>query len=119
MIKVLLWIWQFPQNIVGLVAIWILRAEKISKWPGAYLIRNSDISVCYGEIILMNNTLSERVYKHETGHRIQSRRLGIFYLLIIGVPSLVHLLWYKKHTNKDYFSFWIEAWADKLAGIKR
>ena len=59
---------------------------------------------------------------HEKGHRIQSKILGPFYLIVIGLPSLI---WATLHSSVrrlgtiDYFSFYTEKWADRLGGVKR
>ena len=59
---------------------------------------------------------SNSLIQHEYGHVIQSALLGPFFLLIVGLPSLiwarVFASWRKKH-NKDYYSFYTESWADK------
>lgn len=63
------------------------------------------------------------VVKHEgIGHGTQSRYLGWFYLLIIGLPSIVWASLYGSiipYTHNGYYKFPTEAWADKLAGIVR
>ena len=59
---------------------------------------------------------------HEYGHTRQSLRLGWLYLVVIGLPSL---LWawahstFKRLQEVDYYSFYTEAWADRLGGVKR
>lgn len=65
----------------------------------------------------------ELVRKHEKeGHRKQSMMLGPLYLIVIGLPSLV---WSALHSSVrrlrtvNYFSFYTEKWADRLAGVKR
>ena len=52
----------------------------------------------------------------------QSKYLGVFYLLVVGIPSVIHAWmsggWHKcDHGN--YYHFWTERWADKLSGITR
>ena len=57
---------------------------------------------------------------HTKGHSKQSRILGPLYLLVIGLPSVI---WealrtcFKYFRKKDYYSFYTEKWADKLAGV--
>lgn len=59
---------------------------------------------------------------HEYGHTMQSHMLGIFYLIVIGAPSII---WagcfdkYREKTGKSYYSFFTEKWADKLGGVER
>ena len=59
--------------------------------------------------------------KHEYGHCCQSQKLGWFYLLIIGLPSII---WcncfeaYRKKYNISYYSFYTESWANQLGGVE-
>ena len=59
--------------------------------------------------------------KHEYGHTIQSKYLGWFYLLVIGLPSLIWA-WcfeeYRRKTNTSYYWFYTERWANKLGGVQ-
>jgi hypothetical protein len=58
--------------------------------------------------------------KHEYGHTIQSKYLGWFYLLVIGLPSLI---WancfeeYRKKTGMSYYDFYTESSANKLGEV--
>ena len=67
-------------------------------------------------------TYYQNYVKHEYGHSIQSKYLGIFYLLIVGLPSII---WagcfekYRKKHNKSYYDFYTERSADKLGGVER
>ena len=54
--------------------------------------------------------------KHEYGHGLQSLMLWIFYLFIIGIPSLCNQ---NIRNEKIYFSKYPENWADKLGNVKR
>ena len=59
--------------------------------------------------------------RHELGHCKQSQILGWFYLLVIGLPSVLHAWLYRRDPSDPdgYYRFYTEAWADRLAGIKR
>ena len=65
--------------------------------------------------------------KHESGHAQQSKRLGIFYLIIIGLPSisgnifsrLFHKKWEPKKRILWHYNLPWEKWADKLGGVRR
>ena len=65
----------------------------------------------------------ELVRKHEKeGHRKQSMMLGPFYLIVIGLPSLIRAALHssvRRLRTVDYFSFYTEKWADRLGGVKR
>lgn len=61
----------------------------------------------------------EEVVAHEQdGHVKQSHYLGPFYLLVIGIPSITWASTYRMLGFKNYYSFYTEAWANKLAGLE-
>lgn len=127
MIKLLLYIWQLPQNLLGLLVILFTGAHKTvisewvaSKWP--------PFGVSLGNYIIFGGAGgSVDALKHEQGHQKQSRYLGPLYLLIIGLPSILgnvfDKLFHKKWpVNKRilwYYKQPWEAWADKLGGVER
>lgn len=78
--------------------------------------------ISLGKYIIISQWAKKATVMHEYGHCIQSRYLGWFYLLVIGIPSLVWAGLYgwvidaKKHS---YYDFYTEKWADKLGGVDR
>ena len=60
---------------------------------------------------------------HEMGHSFQSRMLGPFYLVLIGIPSLLRVAyaWYYRKRRgiswTHYFDGYPEKWADHLGGV--
>ena len=120
-LSVILYIWQLPQNLVGL----FLRLF----YPYAKKVEISGIKVFYGGISLGDtifvNREDETSVMHEHGHQIQSLYLGPLYLIVIGLPSL---LWAgfiygskicPRVPNGYYKLFYTEIWADKLGGVIR
>lgn len=106
-------LWQLPQNICGLAYKLYTNPRKIR--DGIYRKKNGG-SVSLGDYIFLG-TDNQWVLIHEQGHQKQSLILGPLYLLVIGLPSLLNasMGW----TSKErYYSFYTEAWANKLAGIK-
>lgn len=133
-IKALLLIWELPQNIAG--AFYFIIHGVFAK---TFIIDDGDSFEMYSDMQRGAVSLGVfRVYKseyygntaqfvkltrmHEKGHRIQSKMLGPIYLIVIGLPSLI---WATLHSSVrrlravDYFSFYTEKWADRLAGVKR
>ena len=120
--EILLWIWQAPQNIVGLVF------RLIYGWT-AILFRGVDVVVSSrfpGGISLGRTIVVKRPYlantdtwNHEYGHTRQSLYLGPFYLLIVGIPSLLWAWYWKPSRGVSYYSFYTEKWADRLGGVIR
>lgn len=114
----LLYLWQLPQNIIGL-AIGCITSFK--KNPRGYYEWNLFSGISLGSYIFLNRLADDSSVSHEKGHQIQSAYLGPLYLLIIGLPSFI---WCALHTytalsNKDYYSFYTESWADKLGKVTR
>lgn len=125
--KVVLFIWQLPQNIIGLI---ILAYHKIRKaeciktntnninWYKCKYIANAGISL--GNFIFLDTDryISNNDIKHEYGHSIQSKILGPFYLIIIGIPSFVGNI-IDRIKPIDYYNQPWEKWADKLGKVNR
>lgn len=83
--------------------------------------------VTLGKYIFINQNYQDKtlVIKHECGHVKQSLILGPLYLLVIGLPSILHA-WLGSYIGccwengrYNYHHFYTEKWADKLMGIKR
>jgi len=61
--------------------------------------------------------------KHEFGHSIQSKYFGPVYLLVIGIPSALRVIYskiyysFRKREWTKYYRGYPEKWADSL-GVK-
>jgi hypothetical protein len=122
--RVLLFIWQFPQNLIGLIVILATRAYKDS---GIWRTKKK-IGVCLGDFIIVHVTAIPTAIKHEKGHQKQSLYFGPLYLLAIGIPSAIFCNLWSRLFHKDwppvrryrwYYSRYPEYWADKLGGVSR
>lgn len=116
-------IWELPQNVVGFIVKKACEARCVMVFDDADVYAwdiNSGLSL--GKYIFVDDIKNVNRVKHEYGHRLQSKKLGWFYLLVIGLPSF---LWswcgngYRKKTGKSYYGFFTESWADKLGGVNR
>ena len=119
-----LWIWQIPQNLLGLVLVAILQPEDTYDFEGVRLCYASRMSggIALGRYIIVRDVLKDytgRTERHELGHSRQSRVLGWLYLPVIGLPSLLWAVWWNEDRNRSYYSFYTEKWADKLGGVER
>jgi len=125
----LLFIWQLPQNLIGIAVIQLTKAWYSVAWKDCYFTDKYDIGVSLGDFIIVskndyNNTV---VLWHERGHQKQSQKYGWFYLLIVGLPSITRNIWdriaHKKWSHwkreKWYYSHFPEKQADELGGVKR
>ena len=119
--NILLWLWCFPQNLVGLLVRIFTKARKVGDHY-EYNIECGSISL--GEFVFLcpSHWGDEVTLLHEDGHRKQSRLLGWLYLPVIGIPSLIWcglFGWYREENNVSYYAFYTEKWADAINNIKR
>ena len=122
--------WEFPQNAIGYIITKIYKTKLYTTYKDVNVYSWSNSSgVSFGKYIfvpfVVADPTSDRIQqyiKHEYGHTIQSKYLGWFYLLVIGLPSVI---WngcfrgYRAKTGVSYYSFYTESWADKLGGVER
>lgn len=117
--KIILYLWQLPQNLIGFLIIKIMKA-KIKKFYGIkyFECRLFYSGVSLGDYIIFDNRILISYFdiKHEEGHQKQSLLLGPLYLLIIGIPSLIGNIIHR-FIKFDYYKLPWEKWANNLAGI--
>lgn len=123
--KFILYLWQLPQNLVGLATIKVTGASPnlFATHKGlirCYVTHKIRSSVSLGGYIILKAPKQQTLptILHEYGHQRQSLYLGWLYLPIIGVCSGLHNLLYRDG-KRSYYDFWTERWADKLGGIER
>ena len=128
--EILLYIWQLPQNLAGLILLLVYQKEKeYHRLNGRifYFTKEMSSGISLGNYIIMNREDKEDGMKHEYGHTISSRRWGPLYLLVIGLPSLLgniyDRLFHRKWKNSDscewYYNQPWEKAADKNGGVDR
>ena len=117
------WLWQFPQNIVGCIVKRIFNAQyKLTYKSAKVYVWNRKDGISLGEYIFVPSFADEDYIKHEYGHTVQSHYLGVLYLLVIGLPSIVWAGCFKSYRKKhgiSYYSFYTERWANTLGGVTR
>ncbi len=115
-------LWELPQILLALIlyAILIKRITLFTEYKDAkvYFVKSFPGGISLSYMIFLSDIDSGnlRAIKHEYGHTIQSLWLGWFYLLIVGVPSIIRAgIWnhYKIEEGKYYEGF-PENWADWL-----
>lgn len=126
----LMYTWQLPQNAVGLIVKKIFKAKPYTTYKDAHVYSWTNRGgISLGKYIFVpfkdeDPTVFrvQQYIKHEYGHTVQSKYLGWFYLLVIGLPSLVWagcFDWYRKKTGTSYYAFYTEQSADFLGGVYR
>ena len=122
-LAIILYIWQLPQNLIGLILhLFYIHSEKM-EIGGVKVWYNKNFrgGISLGNTILVG---SKNVFtaKHEHGHQIQSMILGPFYLFVIGIPSICWAWMYGTiipWTYNGYYKFYTERSADKLGKVIR
>ena len=128
--EILLWAWQAPQNVIGLLLLLFYKKEKqYHSLNGRLFFFTEEMpsGISFGNYIIINREDRGDDMRHEYGHSIQSRILGPLYLIIIGLPSLAgnlydriaHKKWSWEASCKWYYSQPWERWADRLGGVAR
>lgn len=118
--KLLIWIWCFPQMLIGfLLKIFTKARKKDDHYE--YNITLGSISL--GEYVFLcpQHQNDKMILAHEFGHVKQSRYLGWLYLFVIGLPSIIWAGCFEKYRQKhniSYYSFYTEKWANKLNNIE-
>lgn len=126
----ILWIWQLPQNLLGLVMILCYKREKVYHRLNGRIFYYTDempSGISLGNYIIMNREDKEDGMRHEYGHTVDSRRWGPLYLLVIGLPSLCgniydrlfHSKWKYSDSCEWYYNQLWEKSADKNGGVDR
>lgn len=119
-INILLWAWQAPQNVVGLV-FRLIYGRPTARYRGVDVVVSSRFpgGISLGRTIVVKRPYSDNpdTWDHEYGHTRQSLYLGPLYLLVIGIPSLMWAWWHRTHKDRSYYWFYTEKWADCLGGV--
>lgn len=126
-LPILLWIWQAPQNLVGLALRFWYRRRIISEHrfrgvPYFVVSKMPGGGISLGRTVIIRNNpfgIDWDAWNHEYGHTRQSIYLGPLYLLIIGIPSVLWLLYHRIDRRRSYYWFYTEKWADRLGGVTR
>ena len=119
--NIFLWVWCFPQQLLGLILKLIYKCEK--KYYGGMPIYHSKTmegAISLGKYILVGRQCTPKIVLHEYGHYKQSLYLGWLYLIVIGLPSFIWCNCFEKYRQKhniDYYAFYTEKWANKLVGM--
>ena len=127
----ILYFWQLPQHILGLLLIALYRPERkhimengneiyyASRMKGGISLgKYSIVNVCHYRKD-MSESLKRDTVRHEAiGHAKQSRILGWLYLIVIGLQSTLHAVLCKCR-NHNYHDMWFEKWADRIAEVER
>lgn len=131
-----LYIWQLPQNLLGLLLIAIYKPTRkhvLDNGVEVHYAYKMTGGISLGKYAIvhtihyrqnMEESLKRDTVRHEAiGHTKQSRMLGPLYLPTVGLCSICWAGIYGTKlvpaTKNGYYTFWTESWADELAGVER
>lgn len=121
------WLWALPTALVGLVVtlplgcrpfrfrdgVLYLVAPKSGPW--AVWARQGFVAITFGQLMMVSSemqTLDARLMRHELRHFQQARRLGVFFLPVYGLLSLLAMVL----GRSAYSGNLLELDADEAAG---
>lgn len=126
-IKLLRWIWEFPQCLLGFILTKLYDVKYKEEFKGIPIYAGKfPGGISLGLYILMKELNwkynHNAIKEHEWGHTRQSLRWGWLYLLVPGLCSICWV-WLRKYRNdlkaKSYYSVWPENEADRLGGLPK
>jgi len=124
-LNIVLWIWQLPQNLLGLFFLLFLKPEFSIVFRTSKIYYSTEMrgGISLGHYIFLNDKYWEKEdgdsELHEYGHGLQSIYLGPLYLFVIGIPSILWAAWWNDSRPVSYYAFYTERWADYLGGVNR
>ena len=119
---ILLFLWQLPQNIVALVMMPFLgKLRLISYRRFCFAFEGSKMmgGISLGSFAFLSPRSArspESVAHEQLGHTVDSKIYGPLYLLVIGLPSVLHA-WLHKNCP-CYYHFYTERRANEFAGLR-
>ena len=135
LVRAALFVWELPQNVLGgaLLGVQLARGNvrDVAFERERVMVRIDSVAVSLGLFVFFTDgdnafvPVGTENRDHEYGHSIQSRWLGPFYLLIVGVPSelrVAYALVYRALRGTrwgGYYDGFPENWADRLGKVDR
>lgn len=126
--NLIFWTWCLPQTILGFIfKVYLMFKKdivKIKDYKNINLIVANKIfffsGLSLGKYIFVTRKGLKDALEHEYGHIIQNYILGPFYLIFVGVPSIILALisLKSKYVRDNYLNFYPESWAERLCERK-
>ena len=120
--RILLYLWELPQNLVGLCLTLFYKCDELIPYKDRKIRYCSKFKggISLGNYVFVG-TKNNNTIKHEYGHTIQSKLLGPLYLFIVGIPSILWASIYGTkiipYSKNGYYKFYTEKWANKLGEV--
>ncbi len=114
-------LWQLPQNLIGLLLVMILNPDTIKRVNGKKIRYSDKISgiITFGEFTLISMDYYScditNIELHELGHQTQSLLFGWFYIPVISIPKFCNVI---LHKGKHHLNFYTETMAIELSWLR-
>ena len=126
LIKILRWIWELPQHLLGFILTKLYDVEYKETYNGVDVyVGDFPGGISLGQYIIISESSYRdkraRTKKHEYGHSRQSLYLGPLYLIAVGLPSILWAGFIHNLVKKEigYYEVYPESWADELGEVNR
>ena len=120
-LNIILWLWQLPQNLAGVV-FRLIYGWAAEPYKGTDVVVNISFpgGISLGRTLVVRHPYERDpdTWKHEWGHSRQSLMLGPLYLIVIGIPSALWGWWWTPRRGVSYYWFFTESWANRLGGVE-
>ena len=128
--NILLFIWQLPQNIIGLLIMLVnFKSVTMDKSKKCFRVKHlCDCGISLGNYIIidLDDDCTDFTIGHEQGHQKQSQMFGWLYLVLFGLPSICgniidrvfHKNWKLSKRLYWYYNLPWEKSANKLGGVQ-
>lgn len=126
-------LWELPQSALGALLLGALKARgkapEVVHESGRWFVQTQTLGISLGLFVFWSRggnrwfRADPLMKRHEHGHTFQSRRLGPLYLPLVGVPSVMRVIYamaYRELTGtkwRGYYDGYPERGADRLGGI--
>lgn len=119
-----LFIWQLPQCLIAILMMPFIGKMKLLSYKNyCYAFECSKMSGgislgCFAFLSPISSKDEAKILHEQKGHVKQSHILSWLYLIIIGLPSILWASCYRLLGFTNYYQFYTEKWANKLANLE-
>lgn len=117
---ILSYTWGVLLSLIGLLAslLMIAISKQAIPFKGIWYfkVRSSWGGISLGSCFIRDTTSYDSVNYHELGHTYQNAILGPFFIILIGIPSMIRY-WYREFSKKiqpAYDAIWFEGSATEI-----
>ena len=93
--------------------------DSVTIMPDTIVFRTTQfVGMGFGGLVFLRHDYPAWTIDHERGHLRQENQLGILYIPIVGISSIINHLRSRAGTIENYYGHWPENWANRLGGVE-